>query len=52
MTTPLPPQRLASRTAIVVEDTPIARVLPQRARRIVGAEPGWRAPARPHGRWL
>ena len=28
-----PPQRLASRSAIVGEDTPIARALPHRARR-------------------
>ncbi len=32
-----PPQRLASRGAIVGEDTSIARALPQRARRTVGA---------------
>lgn len=32
-----PPQRLATRRAIVGEDTPIARALPHRARRSVGA---------------
>lgn len=37
MTTITPPQRLATRRAIVGEDTPIARALPQRARRSVGA---------------
>ena len=37
MTAPFPPQRLASRAAIVGEDTPIARALPHRARRTVGA---------------
>ena len=39
MTPIAPPQRFATRRAIVGEDTPIARALPQRARRSVGAHP-------------
>ena len=34
---PAPPQRIAARVSIVGEDTPVARALPHRQRRMIGA---------------